>query len=140
MAMQGPFVWQGRLESEGRVVFGSRWFSLFTGSGQMTVTHEGLQMAKGPVVPFDLVTAVSTARGRMTVYYTPLPDQRLNPFERKSGQKRLLLGLSRLGSVRPEDLAVWLLKLKGGPMTEIDVDLGGMARVFRIRGQGESAQ
>jgi hypothetical protein len=76
----------------------------------------------------------------MTDYYTPLPDQRLNPFERKSAQKRLLLGLSRLGSVRPEDLAVWLLKLKGGPMTEIDVDLGGIARVFKIRGQGESAQ
>jgi hypothetical protein len=35
---------------------------------------------------------------------------------------------------------VWLLKLKGGPMTEIDVDLGGIARVFKIRGQGESAQ
>jgi hypothetical protein len=28
---------------------------------------------------------------------------------------------------------VWLLKLKGGPMTEIDVELGGVARVFRIR-------
>jgi hypothetical protein len=90
-------------------------------------------MGKGPVVPFDHVTAVSTARGRLTVYYSPLPDQRLNPIERKSGQKRLVLGLSRLGSVRPEDLAVWLLKLKGGPMTEIDVELGGMARVFKIR-------
>jgi hypothetical protein len=133
MAMQGPFVWQGQLESEGRVVFGSRWFSLFTGSGQMTVTHDGVLMGKGPVVPFDHVTAVSTARGRLTVYYSPLPDQRLNPIERKSGQKRLVLGLSRLGSVRPEDLAVWLLKLKGGPMTEIDVELGGMARVFKIR-------
>jgi hypothetical protein len=133
MAMQGPFVWQGQLESEGRVVFGSRWFSLFTGSGQMTVTHDGVLLGKGPVVPFDHVTAVSTARGRLTVYYSPLPDQRLNPIERKSGQKRLVLGLSRLGSVRPEDLAVWLLKLKGGPMTEIDVELGGMARVFKIR-------
>jgi hypothetical protein len=133
MAMQGPFVWQGQLESEGRVVFGSRWFSLFTGSGQLTVTHEGVLMGKGPLVPFDHVTAVSTARGRLTVYYTPLPDQRLNPIERRSGQKRLVLGLSRLGSVRPEDLAVWLLKLKGGPMTEIDVELGGMARVFKIR-------
>ena len=133
MAMQGPFVWQGRLESEGRVAFGSRWFSLFTGSGQLTVTHDGVTMGKGPLVPFDRITAVSTARGRLTVYYTPLPDQKLNPLERKSGQKRLLLGLSRLGSVRPEDLAVWLLKLKGGPMTEIDVELGGMARVFKIR-------
>jgi hypothetical protein len=134
MAIRGPFVWQGRLESEGRVMFGSRWFSLFTGSGQMAVTHEGLQMGKGPVVPHDHVTAVSTSRGKLTVYYTPLPGQRLSPFERRSGQKRLLLGLSRLGSVRPEDLAVWLLKLKGGPMTEIDVELGGMARVFKIRG------
>jgi len=133
MAMQGPFVWQGQLESEGQVVFGSRWFSLFTGSGQLTVTHEGLLMGRGPVVPFEHVTAVSTARGRLTVYYSPLPDQRLNPIERKSGQKRLLLGLSRLGSVRPEDLAVWLLKLKGGPMTDIDVELGGLARVFKIR-------
>jgi len=133
MAMQGPFVWQGRLESEGKVVFGSRWFSLLTGSGQLTVTHEGLQMGKGPVVPFDRVTAVSTARSKLTAYYTPLDDQRLNVLERKSGQKRLLLGLPRLGSVRAEDLAVWLLKLKGGPMTRIDVELGGMARVFRIR-------
>jgi hypothetical protein len=133
MAMQGPFVWQGQLESEGRVLFGSRWFSLFTGSGQLTVTHDGLLMGKGPVVPFDHVTAVSTSRGKLSVYYDPLPDQRLNPFERRSGQKRLVLGLPRLGSVRPEDLAVWLLKLKGGPMTEIDVELGGVARMFRIR-------
>jgi hypothetical protein len=138
MALPGPFIWQGRLESEGRVVFGSRWFSLFTGSGQLTVTHEGLLMGKGPVVPFDRVTAVSTSRGKLTAYYTPGPGQRLNPLERRSGQKRLLLGLPRLGSVRPEDLAVWLLKLKGGPMTEIDVELGGMARVFRIRDQGDS--
>ncbi len=139
MAMQGPFVWQGQLESEGRVLFGSRWFSLFTGSRQLTVTHDGLQIGNGPIVPFDHVTAVSTSRGKLTVFYTPLADQRLNPFERKSGQKRLLLGLSRLGGVRPEDLAVWLLKLKGGPMTNIDVELGSMARVFRIRDQDEPA-
>ena len=68
MAMQGPFVWQGQLESEGRVVFGSRWFSLFTGSGQLTVTHDGLLMGKGPVVPFDHITAVSTSRGKLSVY------------------------------------------------------------------------
>jgi hypothetical protein len=133
VATQGPFHWQGRLESEGRVVFGSRWFSLFTGSGQLTVTHDGLLMGKRPVVPFDRITAVSTARGRLTVFYTPLPDQRMSLVERRSGQKRLLLGLPTFGSVRPEDLAVWLLKLKGGPMTEIDVDLGGMSRVWRIR-------
>lgn len=138
MAMQGPFVWQGQLESQGRVLFGSRWFSLFTGSGRLTVTHDGLLMGKGPVVPFDHVTAVSTSRGKLTVFYAPLPDQRLTAFERKGGQKRLILGLPRLGGVRPEDLAVWLLKLKGGPMTQIDVELGGLARVFRIRDQDES--
>jgi hypothetical protein len=130
---QGPFNWQGRLESEGRVVFGSRWFSLFTGSGQMTVTHEGLLMGKRPVVAFDRIVAVSTARGRLTVFYTPLPDQRMSLVERRSGEKRLLLGLPRLGSVRAEDLAVWLLKLKGGPMTQIEVDLSGVSRVWRIR-------
>jgi hypothetical protein len=133
VAIQGPFHWQGRLESEGRVVFGSRWFSLFTGSRQLTVTHDGLLMGKGPTVPFDRITAVGTGRGRLTVFHIPLPDQRMSLVERRSGQKRLVLGLSRLGSVRPEDLAVWLLKLKGGPMTQIDVELGGVSRIWRIR-------
>jgi hypothetical protein len=132
--MQGPFVWQGRLESEGRVVFGSRWFSLFTGSGQMTVTHDGVLMGRRPVVAFERITAVGTGRGRLTVFYTPLPDERMSVVERRRGLKQLVLGLPRLGSVRPDDLAVWLLKLVGGPMAEIEAEPGrtGVGRVYRV--------
>jgi hypothetical protein len=178
MAAQGPFDWQGRLATEGKVVFGvGRWLSwlllvatvlgivaalagfvgrsvwqivcvvflvgcawylaraALTGSGQLTVTGDGVRMGTGPTVTWDRLVAVATARERVTVFYDPLPDERLTPFERRTGQKRLLLALSRWGPVRSDDLAVWLLKLKGGPMAEIDSRLGGagMARVYRIR-------
>jgi hypothetical protein len=129
MATQGPFDWQGRLESEGEVVFGGRM------SGRLAVTHDGLRRGSGPNVAFDRLVAVSTARQRLTIFYTPLPGERMSMFERRTGQKRLLIALSRWGSVRADDLAVWLLKLKGGPMAEIDTKLGGagVARVYRIR-------
>ena len=133
MAMQGTFDWQGRLESEGSVAFGSRWFSWLTGSRQLVVTHEGVRLGKGPVVGFDRIAAVSTSRGRLTVHYTPLPEERMNRIERRSGQKRLVLVLPRMGSVRADDLAVWLLKLKGGPMADIETRPTGVARIHQLR-------
>lgn len=129
MAAQGAFDWQGRLESDGEVVFGGRL------SGRLTVTHDGVRMGSGSRIGFDRVVAVSTARQRLTIFYAPLPGDRMNPFERRTGQKRLLLALSRWGPVRADDLAVWLLKLKGGPAAEVDTQLGGagVARIYRIR-------
>jgi hypothetical protein len=134
MAMQGPFDWQGRLESEGEVVFGGGRLSWLMGSGRLTVTHDGVRMGSGSTLTFDRLVAVATSRQRLSVFYVPLPDDRLNAFERRSGQKRMMLALSRWGQVRVDDLAVWLLKLKGGPATEIDSRLGGAgaARVYRI--------
>jgi hypothetical protein len=135
MAAQGPFDWQARLERDGRVEFGSRYFAWLTGSRQLTVTHEGVRLGGGPEVDLDRIVAVSTSRGRLTVHYLPLPDDRMNRIERRSGQKRLVLVLPRWGSVRADDLAVWLLKVKGGPMAEVDSKLGGagVARVYQLR-------
>jgi len=135
MAVQGPFEWQGRLESEGEVVFGSRWSAAFTGSGQLSVTHDGVRLGTRPLVPFDRLTAVATSGQRLTVFHLPGPDDRLGRFERRSGQKRMLVKLSRWGPVRASDLAVWLLKLKGGPLADVETTLGGagIARVYRLR-------
>lgn len=165
---QGPFDWQGRLESQGRVSFGpSRAFSglLFTvaiaalvgflveivadgpalwsafgtlalaacalttgraallGAAELTVTHEGFRMGRGDVVPFDRLSAVTILRRTMTLRYATA-----------SGEKRLIVSLPRLGAYRPGDLAVWLLKLKGGPSAEVVVDeRTGISRVFRLR-------
>jgi hypothetical protein len=138
MTTQGSFDWQGRLESDGVVVFGSRWFSWLAGSGQLTVTHVGVRLGRRPVTSFDRIAAVSTTRRRLTFFYTPRAEERMNPFERRTGQKRLLFALPRWSSVRADDLAVWVLKLKGGPMAEIDTKVAGagMARVHRLRGDG----
>jgi hypothetical protein len=135
MAMQGPFDWQGRLESEGQVVFGNRWLGVVTGSGPLTVARDGLRMGRRPVVTLDRVTAVGAAPRRLTVFYRPLTGERMNLFERRAGQKRMVLALSRWGPVRADDLAVWLLKLKGGPTAEVDSKLGGAgyARVYQLR-------
>jgi hypothetical protein len=129
MATQGSFDWQGRLASDGEVVFGGRL------SGRLIVTRDGVRRGSAATIAFDRFVAVGTSRQRLTIFYAPLPGERMNPFERRSGQKRLLIVLSRWGSVRADDLAVWLLKLKGGPMAEIDTKLGGagVARVHRIR-------
>jgi hypothetical protein len=136
MAVQGPFDWQGRLESEAAVVFGTSWVpGPLGGRGQLTVTHDGVRLGAGPVLGFDRIVAVGTAGHRLTVFYAPLPEDRLSSFERRTGQKRLLLALSRFGQVRADDLAVWLLRLTGGPVAEIDSRPGGggVARVYRIR-------
>lgn len=135
MAKQGAFDWQGRLEADGAVVFGSRWSSWLTGSAPLTVSHDGVRKGNGPTVALDRLVAVSTARDRLTIFYAPLPGERMNPFERRAGQKRMLVALSRWGGVRADDLAVWLLKLKGGPLAEVDTKLGGagVARVYRLR-------
>jgi hypothetical protein len=165
---QGPFDWQGRLESQGRVSFGpSRVFSglllgvaivallgflveiardgpalwsvfgtlvlaacalttgraALLGAAELTVTHDGFRLGRGDVVPFDRLTAVAVLRRTMTLRYAA-----------SSGEKRLVVSLPRLGAFRPGDLAVWLLKLKGGPSAQVVVDeRAGLSRVFRLR-------
>ena len=132
MVTQGPFDWQGRLESEGEVAFGSRWWP---GSGRLSVTREGFRTGSRPVIAFDRIVAVGTAGGRLTVIYTPSTGERLNALERRSGHKSVIITLSRWGQVRSDDLAVWLLKLKGGPLADVESRAGGggVARVYRIR-------
>ena len=106
-----------------------------TRSGQLRVTRDGLGLGTRPTVPFARLVAVSTSRSNLTVHYLALPDERLVAQQRRSGQKSFFVSLGRWGSVRPDDLAVWLLKLKGGPMAEVDSRLrgAGMARVFHLR-------
>ncbi len=170
MARQlGPFDWQGRLETEGRVTFGpSRVFSgvLFgvaimalvgfgialvadgpapwsvfgtlvlaaaalttgraalLGAAELTVTHDGFRMGRGTVVPFERLAAVTILRRNMTLLYATPP----------SGQKRSIVSLPRLGAFHPDDVAIWLLKLKGGPSADVVVSArGGLSRVFRLR-------
>jgi hypothetical protein len=169
---QGPFDWQGKLESDGRVTIGpSRWFSgvlfavaiaaivgflveivldgpalwslfglvvlaacalstgraTFRGAGELTVTHEGFHLGRGPVVPFERLGAVSILRRRMMLHY-------LAPSA-TSGQKRMAVSLPRLAPFHPDDFAVWLLKLKGGPTASIVMDdRTGLSRVFRLAG------
>jgi hypothetical protein len=176
---QGPFDWQGRLESEGSVTFGpSRWFSwlllvvaivallgfgyavvtdgptvwavigavllaacvVYTGrttlmgTGDLTVTRDGFRTGRGPVIAFDRLAAVATVRTNLTIHYAPLPGQRLTGRQRTTGQKAWYLSLPRWSSMNPDDLAVWLLKLKGGPTAEVDAQVrAGISRVFRLR-------
>jgi hypothetical protein len=105
-----------------------------TGSNRMVVTHDGFRMGTGQIIAFDRLVAVGTARGRVTVFYAPLDGERMSVFERRSGHKRVLLDLSRWGSVRADELAVWLLKLKGGPMSEVIARPGGagVARIYQL--------
>lgn len=170
MARQlGPFDWQGRLETEGRVTFGpSRVYSgvLFAvalvaclgfvvavvadgpavwsvvgtlvlaaaavtmgraallGAAELTVSHEGFRMGRGPVVPFQRLAAVTVLRRNLTLLHAT-PSSRL---------KRSIVSLPRLGAFHPDDVAVWLLKLKGGPAADVVVSEGrGPSRVFRLR-------
>jgi hypothetical protein len=166
--VQGPFDWQGRLETEGSVSFGpSRVFSglLFAvaiaalagflveivgdgpapwslfgalvlvacalttgraailGAAELTVTHDGFRMGRGDVVPFDRLSVVTVLRRNLTLRYAG-----------PTGAKRLIVSLPRLGAYRPDDLAVWLLKLKGGPSAEVVVDeRAGISRSYRLR-------
>ncbi len=178
---QGPFDWQGRLESDGSVTFGPhRWTSwlMFTvavvallgflysvvvdgpalwsvigavvvaacavvtgraalwGTTELTVTHDGFRMGRGPVVPFDRLGAVSVSRRNVTLHYAAAPGERLIGRQRASGQKLMIVALPRFGAFHPDDLAVWLLKLNGGPAAEVVEDTrGGLSRVFRLRGK-----
>ena len=62
----------------------------------------------------------------MTVHYLAQPTR----------QKVMIVSLPRFGAFHPDDLAVWLLKLKGGPAAEVVADASsGVSRVFRLRGQ-----
>jgi hypothetical protein len=94
------------------------------GASELTITHEGFRMGRGPVVPFASLGAVSILRRNMTLLY-------LAPG---TGQKRMIVSLPRLAAYHPADLAVWLLKLKGGPAADVVVDdRTGISRVFRLR-------
>lgn len=169
---QGPFDWQGRLESTGTVTFGpARWSSwllcgvavvalaglllaLVTdgpavwsvvatlvvagcavvtgraaawGSNQLTVTHDGFRMGRGTTVPFGRLGAVAVGRRALTLHYATSPEER-------GRQRRMLVSLPRFAAFHPDDLAVWLLKLRGGPAAEVVEDTGsGLSRVFRLK-------
>jgi len=178
---QGPFDWQGRLESEGSVTFGPhRWYSwamfavadvallgfLYSlvvdgpaawsvigalvvaacavvtgraalwGTTTLTVTHDGFRMGRHPEVTFDRLGAVSISRRNLSLHFAASPGERLVGRQRASGQKLMIVALPRFGSFHPDDLAVWLLKLRGGPTADVVEDSrGGLSRVFRLRGQ-----
>jgi hypothetical protein len=178
---QGPFDWQGRLESEGSVTFGPHgWYSwamfavadvallgfLYSlvvdgpaawsvigalvvaacavvtgraalwGTTTLTVTHDGFRMGRRPQVPFDRLGAVSISRRNLSLHYAASPGERLVGRQRATGQKLMIVALPRFGSFHPDDLAVWLLKLRGGPAADVVEDSrGGLSRVFRLRGQ-----
>lgn len=178
---QGPFDWQGRLESEGSVTFGphrwSSWLMLTVavvallgllyswvadgpavwsvigvlvvaacavvtgraaiwGTTELTVTHDGFGMGRGPTVPFDRLGAVSISRRNVSLHYAAPPDERPQGPSRAGRQKLMIVALPRFGSFHPDDLAVWLLKLRGGPAAEVVEDTSsGVSRVFRLRGQ-----
>ncbi|HEY3529265.1 MAG TPA: hypothetical protein VGK78_08950 [Nocardioides sp.] len=94
------------------------------GTSELTVTHEGFRMGRGPVVPFARLGAITLLRRNLTLLYA-VPGV---------GQKRMIVSLPRLASYHPADLAVWLLKLKGGPSADVVVDeRSGISRVFRLR-------
>lgn len=44
----------------------------------------------------------------------------------------MIVTLPRLGSFHPDDLAIWLLKLKSGPTAEVTEERTGISRVFRV--------
>jgi hypothetical protein len=93
------------------------------GAAELTVTHDGFRMGRGEVVPFARLSAITILRRNMTLRYAAA-----------TGERRLVISLPRLGSYRPGDLAVWLLKLKGGPSAEVVVDdRSGFSRVYRLR-------
>jgi hypothetical protein len=129
VASGGPAVWSviGVLVMGACAVLTAR--SALLGSGELRVTHEGVRMGRGPVVAFDRVAAIGVARQHLTVHYATSPGGR-----RPGGQKRMIVTLSRLGSFHPDDLAVWLLKLKGGPSADVvEEPRVGISRVFRLR-------
>jgi hypothetical protein len=95
----------------------------FQGAAELIVTHEGFRMGRGPVVAFDRLGAVSVLRRRVMLHYA-VP----------SGQRRMIVSLPRAAAFHPDDLAVWLLKLRGGPAADVVVDeRTGLSRVFRLR-------
>lgn len=94
------------------------------GTAELTVTHEGFRLGRGPVVPFGRLGAVTILRRNLTLHYA-VPG---------AGQKRMIVSLPRFGAYHPDDLAVWLLKLKGGPAADVVLDeRGALSRVFRLR-------
>jgi hypothetical protein len=165
---QGPFDWQGRLESDGSVTFGpGRWSSwvllgvavlalLFfayavvsdgpalwsvlgvavlaacavvtgraavLGTSRLTITHDGFGLGGQEPVAFDRLGAVAIARRNLTIHYRSEP----------TGQKRMMVALPRFGPFHPDDLAVWLLKLKGGPAADVVEQKQPLGRVFQLR-------
>jgi hypothetical protein len=127
---QGPFDWQGRLESDGEVTFGS---SMPLTGGRLTVTHEGLQVGRGPVVDVARLRSVAIARQTLTISYDALPDEQLRGRDRSTGQRLMRVSLPRFGPFHPDDLAVWLLKLKGGPAADVVEQKQPLGRVFQLR-------
>jgi hypothetical protein len=109
--------------------------ALFTARPALTVTPDGVQARRGPLIPFENVVAVTT-RGRrnVTVDYVPLPGERLGMREKKTGLKQQLAPLAPLSGAPAADVAYWLLQRKGGPDIRIDIsgEGGRFPQVYRI--------
>jgi hypothetical protein len=141
----GPAVWStiGFVLLAACLVYAARTAVL--GGADLTVTHEGFQPGRGPVVDFDRLTAISTSRTNLTLHWTaPSGEPSAQPSDQPSarrpgrlrgrGQKAWILSLPRWTPVDPDGLATWLFKLKGGPMAEVDsVARAGISRVYRLR-------
>ena len=99
--------------------------SLLVGGPGLTVACDGIHPARGPVVPFDHVTAVA-ARGRtLTIDHRPVEGQRLGGRQQRRGIAQTTASLSPVGGARAGDLAMWLFQLQGGPDARVDVTRRG---------------
>jgi hypothetical protein len=130
----GPAVWSviGALLMAACAVATGR--AAVLGTAELTVTHDGFRMGRRPPVPFDRLGAVAISRRNLTLHYAAMPGERLLGRQQDTGQKRMVVTIPRFGSFHPDDLAVWLLKLKGGPTADVVEDVsGGISRVFRLR-------
>jgi hypothetical protein len=107
---------------------------LVTGRHALTVTRDGVQARRGPLVPFENVVAVTTRGRSVTIDYRPLPDERLGLRQKKSGLKQQFAALAPFSGAPAGDVAYWLLQCKGGPEARIDIsgEGGRFAQVYRL--------
>jgi hypothetical protein len=134
LVANGPAVWSliGFVVLAGCAVYAVR--TAFLGGSDLTVTHDGFRPGRGAVVGFDRLAAVSTSRTNLTLHWAATPGRRTLGRRRGAGQTAWILSLPRWTTVDPDGLAVWLFKLKGGPMAEVDSQARtGISRVYRLR-------
>jgi hypothetical protein len=124
----GPATWSvvGTLVLAACAVVAGR--AALLGTSELEITHDGFRTGRHPVVPFDRLGAVAIARRNLTLHYAAQPGERLIGRQRTTGQKMMIVTLPRLGSFHPDDLAIWLLKLKSGPTAEVTEERTGISR------------